>query len=106
LKRCVLRPRAREDRRTELRHYREEAGERVSLRLVDAMREALEALSRHPAMGSPLLGRALGVEGLRTWRVIGFPLTFWYFERPDHVDVVRLVGQRQDPAGLSDYEQT
>lgn len=68
------------------------------------MREALDAVSRHPAIGSPLLGNALGVEGLRTWRVIGFPLTFWYFERHDHVDVVRLVAQRQDPAGLADYD--
>ena len=47
-------------------------------------------------MGSPSLGQELGITGLRTWLVSGFPLTFWYFERETCVDVVRLVGQRQN----------
>lgn len=106
MKRCILRPRAREDRREELRYYRRQAGEAIALRLVDALRDALSGLSRHPAMGSPLLGQMLDVDGLRTWRVPGFPLTFWYIERPDHIDVLRLVGERQDPTGLLDPESS
>ena len=38
----------------------------------------------------------LEVEGLRSWRLNGFPLSLWYFERESHIDVVRLVGQRME----------
>jgi toxin ParE1/3/4 len=96
VKPALLRPRARQDRRDEIRHYREEAGPKVAARLVEALSKALEALQHNPAIGSPALGRDLGIDGLRTWLIEGFPLTFWYFERDSHVDVARLVGQRQD----------
>lgn len=96
MKPYVLRPLARNDRRSEVRYYRNEAGARVALRLVDALAEALEQISRNPGMGSQTRGQELGLAGLRTWLVRGFPLTFWYFEREVHVDVARLVGQRQD----------
>lgn len=68
----------------------------VATRLIDALQRALDALEANPSIGSPALGRAIDVEGLRTWRVDGFPLTFWYFEGDSFVDVARLVGQRQD----------
>lgn len=87
---------ARDDRRHEVRYDREHAGSRVSLALVVALRKAFSTLQAHPAIGSPLLGRELGVPDLRTWTVDDYPLTIWYFERPTTVDVVRIVGQRQD----------
>ena len=96
IKPYVLRPEAREDRRAEVRYYRQEAGAAVAEKLLEAMAQALEELSRNPSIGSPTLGQLLGIEALRTWRLHGFPLTFWYFERAEHIDVVRLVGQRQD----------
>lgn len=77
------------------------AGTSVAAKLVEALARALQALERNPAIGSPTLGKMLGLEGLRTWRVDGFALTYWYFERDDHLDVVRLVGQRQEQ---SDFE--
>jgi toxin ParE1/3/4 len=40
------------------------------------------------------------MEGLRTWRIKGFPLIWFYFERADHLDVVRLLGERQDVVAL------
>lgn len=100
MKPYFLRPLARDDRRSEVRYYRKEAGARVALQLVNALAEALEQISRNPGMGSPTLGQELGLAGLRTWRVRGFPLTFWYFEREVHVDVARLVGQRQDALAI------
>ena len=51
-------------------------------------------------MGSLTLGKLLGIPGLRTWRVVKFPLLWCYFERKDHLDVVRLLGERQDIATL------
>ena len=95
-----LRPRAREDRRAEVLHYRRGDGAKVAANLVQAMSRALLELELNPAIGSPTLGKDLGIKGLRTWRVDGFPLSFWYFDRDDHVDVARLIGQRQDQRGI------
>lgn len=72
----------------------------VARRLVQALATALEAMARDPGIGSPRLGQWLGTPGLRSWRIDGFPLSFWYVERAEHVDVLRLVGQRQDAAAV------
>ena len=96
MKPCVLRPQAAQDRRDEVRFYRKEAGPKVALKLVDALEEALQLLQINPAIGSPTMGQTLAVTGMRTWRIDGFPLSFWYFEREAHLDIARLVGHRQD----------
>ncbi len=96
MKPCQLRPLARDDRRQEVRFYRRETGERVAVKLVEALHKARQERQHNPAIGSPTLGHTLGIAGLRTWRIDGFPLSFWYFERETHIDVARLVGQRQD----------
>jgi toxin ParE1/3/4 len=96
----ALRPQAREDMRHEVRHHRQVAGAQVAAKLVDALRKALRDVERQPAIGSPLIGQAIGIADMRTWRVDGFPLSFWYFDRATHVDVVRLVGQRQDALSI------
>ena len=93
---CVLRPLATQDKRSELRYYRREAGGAVANKLLDALEKTLVDLRLNPAIGSPTLGHMLDVTGLGTWRINGFPLSFWYFERDTHVDIARLVGQRQD----------
>jgi len=46
------------------------------------------------------LARLLGIEALRIWRLHGFPLTFWYFEPTEHIESVKLVGQRQDQGNI------
>jgi toxin ParE1/3/4 len=51
-------------------------------------------------MGSPRLGQWCGISGLRSWRVAGFPLQWLYFEAPEHLDVIRLLGDRQDIPAL------
>jgi toxin ParE1/3/4 len=94
-----LRSLAKRDLAAEVAYYRREGGALVARRLRQAAKGALDRVELDPAIGSPALGRALGIEGMRVWRLDGFPLSFWYFEREDHVDVVRLVGQRQDRSG-------
>ena len=64
--------------------------------MFDAAIAALEPIERMPSMGSPLLGQSCDIPGLRSWRAPGFPMQWLYFEAPDHLDVVRLVGDRQD----------
>ena len=96
MKQVRLRPRARQDRRDEVRYYRDEAGPQVAIQRVKSLQAALDAIQRNPRLGSPALGKAIGIQSLRTWLIDGFPLTFWYFERESFIDVARLVGQRQD----------
>ncbi len=38
----------------------------------------------------------VGIDGLRSRRLGRFPCGWFYFERSDHVDVVRLLAYAQD----------
>ena len=100
MKPAVLRPQALRDQQSEVRYYRKEAGANVAVRFVKASNAALDQVEADPGIGSPILGQNLGIPGLRTWRVSRFPLLWFYFEKDDHLDVVRLLGERQDLAGI------
>ena len=100
MKPARVRPQARLDRLAEVRYYRQEAGSAIAERLVRASAQALDQIEQQPGMGSPTLGKSLDMEGLRTWRIKGFPLIWFYFERADHLEVVRLLGERQDVVAL------
>ena len=100
MKPAVFRPQAKQDFRDEVRYDRKKAGTRVARRLVTAIGENLRSLEQQPAMGSPKLGQEVEIEELRTWEVSGFPLLLIYIERLDHLDVVRVLGQRQNVAAL------
>jgi toxin ParE1/3/4 len=96
----VLTPAARQDRRDEVRYYRQEAGSKVAVQPVEELQKALGELERNPSIGSPLIGQRLDIAGLRSWRLNRFPLSVWYFERGDHVLVIRVVGHRQAIEGI------
>jgi toxin ParE1/3/4 len=96
LKRAHLRPQALADRKDTARYYRREASARIAEDVAAAARKALDQIEANPGMGSPRIGQELGIPGLRSWRVSGFPLIWFYFEREDCLDVVRLLGERQD----------
>jgi len=100
LKPAVLRPQALRDQQGEVRYYRKEGGARVAVRVVKATNTALDQIELDPGIGSPTLGKRLGIPGLRTWQATKFPLLWCYFERGDHLDVVRLLGERQDIAAV------
>jgi toxin ParE1/3/4 len=100
LKPALLRPQAERDREAEIRYYRKEGVTSLALKLVASTGSALDQIELEPGIGSPTLGKTLGVPELRSWRVTGFPLLWFYFERVDHLDVVRLLGERQDIAAV------
>lgn len=77
-------------------YYAKEGGTALGERAFNAALDALDAVQRRPAMGSPRLGQICEIPALRARRVSGFPIRWLYFEREDHVDVVRLLGDRQD----------
>jgi len=70
------------------------------VKVAKATSDALDQVELEAGMGSPTLGKLLGIPGLRTWRVAKFPLLWCCFERTDHLDVVRLLGERQDIAAI------
>ena len=100
MKLARLRPLAEEDLVGAARHYAQEGGLPVGERMFEAALGALEPIQRMSAMGSPRLGLLCEIPGLRSWRVEGFPMQWLYFEAEDHLDVVRLLGDRQDIAAI------
>lgn len=96
MKLAIPRPQARADIQAEVRYYRKHAEKSVATNLASAIDEALQLLERNPGVGSPRIGELLDIPGLRSWRVSGFPLALFYFEREACLDVVRLLGERQD----------
>lgn len=104
MKPALLRPQALRDQQREVRCYRNEAGARVAVRLVNAANAALDRIELDPGIGSPVLGKRLGIPELRTWPVAKFPLLWCYFECAGHLDVLRLLGERQDIAAIMGLE--
>ena len=96
MKLARLRPLAEEDLVAAARHYSREGGIDLGERMFDAALAALKPIERMPSMGSPRLGPLCEIPGLRSWRVTDFPMQWLYFEAEDHLDVVRLLGDRQD----------
>ena len=100
MKPAELRPQALRDQQGEVRYYRTAGGSRVAVKVAKATNAALDQIELDPGVGSPMLGKLLGIRGLQTWRVAKFPLLWCYFDRGDHLDVVRLLGERQDIAAI------
>ena len=100
MKPAVLRPQALRDQQGEVRYYREEGDTRVAVKVARATNAALDQIELDPGIGSPTLGKLLGTPGLRIWRVAKFPLLWCYFELGEYLDVVRLLGERQNLAAI------
>ena len=98
MKPAHLRPQAEQDLVAAARWYADQGGADLGGRFFDAARQALQTVESAPSIGSPVLGKNIGIPGLRTWAVNTFPVRWFYFERDAHVDVVRLLGDRQDIA--------
>ena len=102
MKPAVLRPLAEQDLIGIVRWYAQEGGTRLGARAFDAARQALETVERMPGLGSPSIGEACNLPGLRHWGVTRFPIRWFYFERDDQLDVVRVLDERQDIAAILD----
>ncbi|MFP4361860.1 MAG: type II toxin-antitoxin system RelE/ParE family toxin [Alphaproteobacteria bacterium] len=97
----VPRARARRDIEDALDHYLTVAGEPVALRFVDAVERAFAHIGRHPQTGSDRFAHELDLPGLRFWPVRRFPHLVFFVDRPQHVDVWRVLhGERDLPSWL------
>lgn len=97
----VPRQRAVQDVDEALAHYLHEDAEAAALGFVDALARAYQHIGRHPATGSPRYAHELNLPGLRVWPLTRYPQLVFYLERPDHIDVWRVLhGQRDIPAWM------
>lgn len=86
-------------------HYLKEASEPIVLGFIDALEQAYAHISHHPAAGSPRYAHELNLPGLRAWPLAHYPYLVFYVERPDHIDVWRVLhGQRDIPAWMERSE--
>jgi len=84
-------------------YYLEEGSPRTALRFIDALENAYSHIASSPAAGSPRYAQELGIPQLRCWPLDAFPYLVFYVERPDHVDVWRVLhGRRDIPAWLQE----
>ena len=98
MKRASLRPLAENDLIERTRHYGRAGGDDLGARFFDAAIAAFEAVETAPGLGSPRVGEAIGLPGLRRIGVDGFPCGWLYLERAADIDVIRLLADRQDLA--------
>lgn len=97
----IPREQAKRDVLEALDHYLSEADEAVALGFVEALERAYAHIGRHPATGSPRHAHELNLPGLRAWPLTRYPHIVFYVERPDRIDVWRVLhGQRDIPAWL------
>ncbi|MBS3958379.1 MAG: type II toxin-antitoxin system RelE/ParE family toxin [Xanthomonadaceae bacterium] len=84
-------------------YYLNEATEAVALGFIDSLEQAYTHIARHPATGSPHYAHELNLPGLRSWSLAHYPYLVFYVERPDHIDVWRVLhGQRDIPAWMQE----
>ena len=82
-------------------HYLDVNSVEAALGFIDALELAYTHIGRHPGSGSPRYAHELDLPGLRFWQLNRFPYVVFYVERPDYVDVWRVLhGHRDMPAWL------
>ena len=103
IKPVIPREQANQDVDDAIAHYLEEASSSVALGFIDALERGYTHIGRHPGTGSPRHGHELDLPGLRAWALSPYPYLVFYVERPDHIDVWRVLhGQRDIPAWMQD----
>lgn len=99
----VPREQANADIEEALAYYLKEAGEAVALGFIDALERAYTHISRQPVTGSPRYAHELDLPGLRAWPLTRYPYLVFYVERPDRIDVWRVLHEQRDiPAWMQD----
>lgn len=100
MKPARLRPAAKTDLSEQAVHYATVAGAGLAGEFVDSALAALETMQQQPGIGSPRWNPPGQSPELRAWRLGRFPSAWFYFELPDHIDVVRMLGEREDIAAI------
>lgn len=97
---------ASEDIDSAIAYYLEQQAEQAAFGFIDALQHAYEQIGRYPDSGSPRYAHELDLPGLRSWPVNGYAYMIFYVDRPDHIDVWRVLhGMRDIPVWLQDPQE-
>ncbi len=96
MKPARTRPLAEQDLLERTRFSAVAEGSHLADRFFAAAIDAVRSVEGMPGIGSPLVGQRIGIPELRRVGVEGFPCGWFYVERSDHLDVVRLLADKQD----------
>ena len=99
----VPREQAHRDVENAVTHYLAAEAEAAALGFIDALEKAYSQIGRYPATGSPRYAHELNLPGLRSWPLTRYPSLVFYVERPDHIDVWRVLHGHSDiPAWMQE----
>ena len=97
----VLQRLAKVDYESILIHLYREAGEDVAFAFIEELEAAYKQLVAFPGSGSSRYADILQIPDLRSWALQRFPYLIFYCNRPDYIDIWRLLhGHRDIPASL------
>ena len=96
VKPLVARELANRDIEEAIAYYLGEAAEQAACGFIDAVERAYAHIGRHPATGSPRYAHELNLPGLRCLPLTRYPHLVFYVERPDHIDVWRVLHAQRD----------
>lgn len=96
VKPVVARELANRDIEEAIAYYLGEAAEQAACGFIDAVERAYAHIGRHPATGSPRYAHELNLPGLRCLPLTKYPHLVFYVERPDHIDVWRVLHAQRD----------
>ncbi len=86
-------------------YYISENAEQAALGFVEALERAYSHIARRPATGSPRYAHELNLPCLRFWALNFYPRLIFYFERPEYIDVWRVLhGQRDIPTWMQEQQ--
>lgn len=77
-------------------YYLGEFAEQAAYGFIGALEDAYAHIGRHPATGSPRYAHELNLPGLRFWPLTRYPHLVFYVERPNHIDVWRVLHGTRD----------
>jgi toxin ParE1/3/4 len=98
----IPRARAEEDVNDALDFYLAKAGEKVAVGFIDALERAYRLIGERPDVGATRYAHELGLPGLRSWPLRGYPYVVFYAPREDHVDIWRVLYASSDlPAWMA-----
>ena len=105
-KQVALRAAARADVEAAIDHYLSVGGDVVAAGFIDTLAAAYSHIASHPGTGSPRYAVKLNIGGLRFWPLGRYPYLVFYFEMPNHIDVVRVVHGAMEISQALDIRHT
>lgn len=102
-KRVIPRELAHRDVTEAISYYLDKGTQETALAFIDALERAYARISRYPSIGSLRYAHELNIPGLRYRLLARFPHLIFYLDRPDHIDVWRVLhGQRHIPSWMQE----